>query len=264
VYNASGATRWDSRYMLKKVTELPPTPPPTAALTINGSTGPVTVNVGDSLSYRWSSTNAVSAKATYVTDTPACGQTTTGPLDLVPGTIPTAGTLNNVVLVSCQAGRTYTIILTTTSADGRTAVARVTIVVKAAPVVSIPTGTLSVTPCTVGLNKSTTDPNNSSICDQTVSWNTTNATDVKMVVAGASPYTTSSFPNGYTAGTGANGSGTFWVTTGTYTATLYSGTTVLDTENFTIVLPATAEKQRLNQMASVLQAIQQIVSGWIR
>jgi len=143
-----------------------------------------------------------------------------------------------------------------------------------------PSGTLSVTACTPGLGRSTVDPNNSVICDQTVSWTTTNALNAKTIITGASPYISPAFPSGYTAGTGANSSATFWVTGGTYTATLYNGTTVLATRNFTITIPATAPtptpvyeepssgeggggamapKSSLSQMASILEALRALL-----
>ncbi len=124
-----------------------------------------------------------------------------------------------------------------------------------------PTGSISaINPCTPGLGKSATDPANATICDQTISWNTANASDVKTVITGDSPYTTASFPNGYAAGTGISGSGTFWVTTGAYKATLYSGTTKLDEENFTITTP-TAQNKALNQMANVLKGLQNLLKN---
>ncbi len=129
-----------------------------------------------------------------------------------------------------------------------------------ATVAPVPTGSLFVTPCTPGLGKSTTDPKNSVICDQTVSWTTTwplpnmNTSGIRVVITGDFPYASTE----YIAGTLIGSPATFWVTTGTYKATLYNGTTKLDEKAFVITAP-TAQTQRLDQMASVLEGLKTVL-----
>ena len=98
---------------------------PTATLTANGQTS-LTVNVGDTINYAWSSTGAVSAKSSYTTDTPSCGQTTNGPFAWSPSTL--SGTLS-AGIAACGAGHTYTFTYTVTDANGQTASSQVTVVV---------------------------------------------------------------------------------------------------------------------------------------
>ena len=105
---------------------------PTATLTANGQTS-LTVNVGDTINYAWSSTGAVSAKSSYTTDTPSCGQTTNGPFAWSPSTL--SGTLS-AAIAACGAGHTYTFTYTVTDANGQTASSQVTVKVLGPLVIS--------------------------------------------------------------------------------------------------------------------------------
>ncbi len=98
----------------------------------------VTANVGDTITYQWSSSDGASY-AFYDTIGPngsdGCGNTT-GPTTFTPAAGGTSG-LNT--LVSCQAGYTYTMTYTVTPASGTAATATISISVgQAAP--AAPTG----------------------------------------------------------------------------------------------------------------------------
>lgn len=95
----------------------------TASYTVNGSTN-ITVNVGDTINYAWSSTNAVSAVHSYSQDSTSCGNAGTGPFDL--GDSSTSGSVSEVV-EQCWANHTYTLTFTAKGADGRTESAFATI-----------------------------------------------------------------------------------------------------------------------------------------
>lgn len=138
---------------------------------------------------------------------------------------------------------------------------------------SVPDGSLSVKTCTVGLGKSTTDPNNPLICDAKVTWSTTNANSAYVLITGDFPYNSNSFPHGYVAGTNEIGTDAFWVTGGTYTAKLYvNGTppsnaqsgsgTLVDTETFSIASPVSASAASLGQVANAIEAIRALLKSW--
>jgi hypothetical protein len=102
---------------------------PTATLLVdnqNGTTGwvpEITINPGDSITYKWESTNAATAKSSYTiaggTDTCSVLVGGTGPFDLTVTT--TGGTATKTNVSSCRAGHTYTVTYTVTSASGATA-----------------------------------------------------------------------------------------------------------------------------------------------
>jgi putative lipoic acid-binding regulatory protein len=109
-------------------------PAPTASLTANGSNN-ITVNVGDSVGYVWSATNADSASSS-VTMSPG--------VDTCGGTQGGAWAANNLsggtsgIVQGCQSGITYTITYTAKqSSTGRTASSAVTIRVNAVPMPAV-------------------------------------------------------------------------------------------------------------------------------
>ena len=91
---------------------------PTATFTANGATN-VTLGVGSTIAYAWSSTNAVSATSSYTVNggasTPWLGNTLSG------------NSLSTIA--ASQAGNTYVLTYTVTSSTGQTASAQVTIIV---------------------------------------------------------------------------------------------------------------------------------------
>ncbi len=288
VYDKTGKVRW-STVMPKKsnatITPIPtptpvvPTPTPTPAPTPSTPTGTLSVtpcvigttpstlsgrtDVCDSL-ITWTTTGATKAYTAINGSTPYLkniypyGYTTPG-----------GNKLNGSNVKFWTPAGTYTVSLyvngdysnSKTKANTGTKIAEQTITVAPSlvPVVTSPTGSISgITPCTTGLGKSTADPSNAWICDQIVSFSTENASDVKLVITGDSPYAGS-----YTASTQTSGSATFWVggqTGGTYKATLYSGSTKLDEESFTIAAPA-ARIQMQSQLASVLEGLRAILKS---
>jgi len=133
-------------------TQLPPnwgqssitvsTPAPTATLTANDTTTGVsgtnlTVSVGDSLDYTWSSANGSTYSSTYKGDLSYCG---TGPWAANTASGSSAGN----IVASGSAGCTYTTTYTVTASDGTTAAATITLKVNAASIsTTAPTATLS-------------------------------------------------------------------------------------------------------------------------
>ncbi len=110
----------------------PQGPPPTASFTIswNGSyfTHNVTANVGDTITYQWSSTNGASYSF-YDTIGPSgadgCNNKS-GPFSFTPAA---GGTTGPYSLAACQSGYTYTMTYTVTAASGATASDTITIAV---------------------------------------------------------------------------------------------------------------------------------------
>ncbi len=88
---------------------------PTANLWANGQKN-ISAHVGSYITYAWSSSNAVSARATYTTDTPACGRTTVGPFSMVITSL--RGSMRSVAVPQCLAGHTRTVTYIATGADG--------------------------------------------------------------------------------------------------------------------------------------------------
>ncbi len=109
-------------------TTLPP-PLPTAQLTVNGTNSAI-VNVGDTLSYEWFSLNGSTYSSTYTTDGPDCAGTQLGPNPWIANT--QSGSIKNIVVPSCQAGRTYTATYVVTNAEGRSSSATVVVTVNPA------------------------------------------------------------------------------------------------------------------------------------
>ena len=99
----------------------PPPPPttPTATLTANGSSD-ITVNVGDTIRYAWSSTNGSSATST-VTDNGV------GPYAWTTSSLSGSATGG---IGSWQAGHTYVITYKVIGASGATASASITVRVR--------------------------------------------------------------------------------------------------------------------------------------
>jgi len=112
---------------------------PTATLTANGQSD-LTINPGDSVTYAWGSTNAVSSSASFTTDSPACGATTNGPFNW---TLP-QGLSGSTPFTpgSCSNGHTYTFTYTAVNESGQSASAKL-IVHIASNVTAAPTATLT-------------------------------------------------------------------------------------------------------------------------
>ena len=78
---------------------------PTASLTANGKKS-LTVNVGDSVTFTWSSKNATTATSTFKTNKSACGKGI-GPSKWGAGNT-VSGTVGPIAIPACSLGRTYT------------------------------------------------------------------------------------------------------------------------------------------------------------
>ena len=127
--NSSSWGRWDL-FAGRLTLSTPPTPSaPTATLTANGESD-ITINPRETVTYAWSSTNGVSAKGTFTTDTPAC-DVGAGPISWEFG-----NTLSESAVYvpgACSNGHTYTFTYTVTASNGQTATATLTVRVRAVP-----------------------------------------------------------------------------------------------------------------------------------
>ena len=148
---------------------------PTATLTANGLTD-ITITPGDTPTYVWSSTNGVSAKGTFTTDSPACGASGTGPIDWSYGN--TLAGSNSYTSSTCNAGHTYYFTYTVTGKNGQTALATLTVRVRASSEV-MPAATLTANGLTdITINVGDTP---------TYAWSANNAVSAKATYTTDSP-----------------------------------------------------------------------------
>jgi hypothetical protein len=85
---------------------------PNATLKVNGVSN-VTVDVGDTLDYAWSSVNGSSASSNYTVDGTACGQSGGG---WIAGSL--SGVSSGNVVQACQGGHNYTITYNVSNVNG--------------------------------------------------------------------------------------------------------------------------------------------------
>ncbi|MEK7068913.1 MAG: fibronectin type III domain-containing protein, partial [Patescibacteria group bacterium] len=126
-----------------------PPPVPTVAFTANGAND-ITVRVGDTINYVWSSTGATSAASTFTQDSSNCGRNGTGPFPWSVGYGDSPNGARSAVLTNaCHAGHTFVVTYTARNVAGQTASASVTLRVMTQsdftpPIVSIVTPKSSV------------------------------------------------------------------------------------------------------------------------
>ncbi|MDB5238360.1 MAG: hypothetical protein JWM46_630 [Candidatus Kaiserbacteria bacterium] len=112
---------------------------PTASLTGNGASS-LTVRVGDTVNFVWSSNSGASARSTYATEVPnVCGASGSGPFPWVANTL--SGTISSGAIPACWAGHTSTGTYIVTDSAGRSASA--SFVLKVLSADSGPTATLT-------------------------------------------------------------------------------------------------------------------------